>query len=400
MKKECIAMLLAGGQGSRLQSLTKNIAKPAVPFGGKYRMIDFALSNCVNSGIDTVGVLTQYQPLFLHTYLGSGQPWDLDRTDGGIHILPPYVGADNTGCWYQGTANAVYQNLAFMERYNPDYVLVLSGDHIYKMDYTRMLRLHCQTHADCTIAALEVPPHEASRFGILSTDPENRILTFEEKPERPKGNLASMGIYLFTWQILRDYLIADQQDELSQHDFGHDVIPHMLKTGIRLFAYPFTGYWRDVGTIPAFWDANMDILSPQSEISRMDPNWPVYTRSPSLPPHYIGSEGKICHSIVTGGCQIHGMVENSVLFPSVRVEQGAYVRYSILMPGAVIRSNAVVSYSIVAEEAVVDAGAQVGSLPDGSSSWGITVVPEKATVTGNPFLAANNSETEKEGILI
>lgn len=400
MKKECIAMLLAGGQGSRLQALTKNIAKPAVPFGGKYHMIDFALSNCVNSGIDTVGVLTQYQPLSLHTYLGSGQPWDLDRTDGGIHILPPFVGADNSGCWYQGTANAIYQNIAFMDRYHPDYVLVLSGDHIYKMDYTRMLLQHRQTQADCTIAALEVPPQDASRFGILSTAPDHQIISFEEKPEHPKGNLASMGIYLFNREVLRQHLIADQQDSSSKHDFGHDVIPRMLKSGVKLSAYHFNGYWRDVGTIPSFWDANMDILSPRSEIARIDSNWPVYTRSPNLPPHYIGSEGRVSHSIVTGGCHIDGTVENSVLFHSVRVEPGAKVKYSILMPGAVVRSHAVVSYSIVAEGAVVGTGAQVGSLPDGSDSWGITIVPEKATVKDARFLAANTPELEKEGVLV
>jgi glucose-1-phosphate adenylyltransferase len=374
MKKECVAMLLAGGQGSRLYVLTSHVAKPAVPFGGKYRIIDFPLSNCVNSGIDTVGVLTQYQPLELNSYIGNGQPWDLDRSYGGVHILPPYIKEGDKGTWYRGTANAVYQNMDFISAFDPEYVLILSGDHIYKMDYSKLLRHHKQTGADCTIAVLEVSMDEARRFGIMNVDGSDNVVEFEEKPANPKSNLASMGIYVFTWEKLRAYLIDDEADKKSKNDFGANVIPAMLKGGEKLSAYRFSGYWKDVGTIDSLWDSNMDMLSVKGGVRIFDDKWPIYTRSPTRPPHVTGVHAEISHSLVTGGCEIFGKVENSVLFHSVRVEEGASVRYSILMPGAVVKAGATVEYAIVAERAVIGGGALVGAPPDGSERWGISVV--------------------------
>lgn len=374
MKKECVVMLLAGGQGSRLYALTSKVAKPAVPFGGKFRIIDFPLSNCANSGFHTVGVLTQYQPLELNSYIGSGQPWDLDRSDGGVHILPPYVRSGDCGTWYSGTANAIYQNIGFLEHYDPDYILVLSGDHIYKMDFSELLNHHKKSGATCTIAALHVPLEEAHRFGILGTDEQNRIISFQEKPKHPKGTLASMGIYMFNWPKLKMYLEIDEADPKSSHDFGHDVLPHMLQAGELLSAYPFSGYWKDVGTIDSLWDANMDLLSARTGGMLFDPNWPIYTRSHTRPPHFVGNTAQVTHSLLTGGCQVEGFVENSVLFHSVTVERGAQVRYSILMPGTIVKAGAVVKYAVLAEHAVVGAGAQVGTEPDGSPDWGITVV--------------------------
>ena len=374
MKKECVAMLLAGGQGSRLKALTSKVAKPAVPFGGKYRIIDFPLSNCVNSGIDTVGVLTQYKPLELNAYLGNGQAWDLDRSDGGVHILPPYVREEEKGTWYKGTANAIYQNLSFIEAYDPEYVLILSGDHIYKMDYADMLKRHKQAGAACTIAVLEVTLEEASRFGIMNVDAEDNIYEFEEKPKHPKSTLASMGIYIFTWSKLREYLIADEADENSSNDFGKNIIPNMLNADEKLVAYRFQGYWKDVGTIDSLWDANMDMLCNDSGISLRDKNWPIYTRTPVRPPHYAGPNAHFEHSIISDGCEIYGSVENSVLFHSVTVEEGAKVRYSILMPGAVVKAGAVVEYAILAENAVVGENAAVGTPPDGGEGWGVAVV--------------------------
>ncbi len=358
-------MLLAGGQGSRLHALTSHVAKPAVPFGGKYRIIDFPLSNCVNSGIDTVGVLTQYQPLELNAYLGSGQPWDLDRSDGGVHILPPYVQKGDRGTWYKGTANAIYQNIGFIELYDPDYVLILSGDHIYKMDYSELIRHHKQTGAACTISVLEVPMEEAPRFGIMNVDEHDRIYEFEEKPKQPKSNLASMGIYVFTWSKLRGYLMADEADESSSNDFGKNIIPAMLNAGEIMSAYRFSGYWKDVGTIRSLWDANMDMLSPRAGINVYDEDWPIYARSPTRPPHITGPDTAISHCLVTGGCEVYGTLADSVLFHSVTVESGAYVHASILMPGAVVKAGARVEYAIVAENAVIGENAVVGAAAEG-----------------------------------
>ncbi len=392
MKKECVAMLLAGGQGSRLYALTSHVAKPAVPFGGKYRIIDFPLSNCVNSGIDTVGVLTQYQPLELNAYIGTGQPWDLDRSDGGVHILPPYMRAGDQGTWYKGTANAICQNMGFIELYDPDYVLILSGDHIYKMDYSDMLRVHKERGAACTISVLEVPMSDASRFGIMNVDENDDIYEFQEKPKEPKSKLASMGIYIFTWSKLREYLLADEADENSSNDFGKNIIPAMLSAGEKMTAYRFHGYWKDVGTINSLWDANMDMLSVSNGFDLYDTEWPIYARTPTKPPHFTGPKAHISHSMVTGGCEIWGDVENSVLFSSVTVEEGARVHYSILMPGVVVKKGAVVEYAIVAENAVIGAGARVGTPPseaENADDWGIAVVAQNLNVGDGAVVSAN-----------
>ena len=379
---ECIAMLLAGGQGSRLGILTKHIAKPAVPYGGKYRIIDFPLSNCVNSGIYTVGVLTQYQPLELNDYIGNGQPWDLDRENGGVHILSPYQQIEGTA-WYKNTANAIYQNINFIDRYNPKYVAILSGDHIYKMDYSKMLAYHKAKNADCTIAMLEVPWEEAPRFGLMLVDDDNAIKEFEEKPKNPRSNKASMGVYMFTWEKLRSYLLADEADPQSSNDFGHDLIPAMHRAGERMFAYPFDGYWKDVGTIDSLWEANLDLLDPKVDLDLTDSNWKIYSRNPLAPPHYISADAVVQNSLIGGGCEIEGTVDFSVLFSGVTVEKGATVRDSILMPGTVVRSGAVVQYAIVAENAVIEAGATVGERPEAMQNlddWGVAVVGENITV--------------------
>ena len=375
-KQECVAMLLAGGQGSRLYALTKNIAKPAVPYGGKYRIIDFPLSNCVNSGIETVGVLTQYQPLELNDYIGSGQPWDLDRMDAGVHVLPPYQrnkGAD----WYKGTANAIYQNIPFIERYNPEYVLVLSGDHIYKMDYSKMIACHQQKNAACTVAVIEVEMSEASRFGILNTNPDGTIYEFEEKPEKPKSNLASMGIYVFSWNKLRQYLNADEQDPQSQNDFGKNLLPAMLNAGETMVAYRFEGYWKDVGTIESLWEANMDLLNPKVPLDLSDTEWKIYSRNPGLPPHYVAPGAQVENSMISEGGNIYGKVDFSVLFAGVTIEEGAEIRYSIIMPGAVVKKGAKVHYAIVAENAVIGENAVVGARPEelkDTKDWGVAVI--------------------------
>ncbi len=403
-KQECVAMLLAGGQGSRLYALTRDIAKPAVPYGGKYRIIDFPLSNCINSGIETVGVLTQYQPLELNDYIGSGQPWDLDRMDAGVHVLPPYQrnkGAD----WYKGTANAIYQNMAFIERYDPEYVLVLSGDHIYKMDYSKMIAEHQKNHADCTIAVIEVEMSEASRFGILNTREDGSIYEFDEKPKVPKSNLASMGIYVFNWRKLRDYLTDDERDPNSQNDFGKNVLPAMLAAGERMFAYRFEGYWKDVGTIDSLWEANMDLLNPKVPLDLSDSEWKIYSRNPGLPPHYIGDSAQVENSMISEGSNIYGKVDFSVLFSGVTVEEGAEIRDSIIMPGSRICRDAVVQYAIVAENAVIGEGAVVGARPEtveNLKDWGVAVVasgvhvgpecviPAKAMIDTDIGKAGNN----------
>ena len=379
MKKSCIAMLLAGGQGSRLYALTQDVAKPSVPFGGKYRIIDFPLSNCANSGIDTVGVLTQYRPLQLNSYIGTGQPWDLDVSDGGVFILPPYLGAGEKGSWFTGTANAIYQNMAFIENYSPDNVLILSGDHIYKMDYAKMLKEHLEKDAALTIAVQQVSMEEATRLGILNPGPDGYVEQFEEKPKHPKSDLASMGIYIFNWQKLRSYLIADENDPNSSKDFGKNIIPAMLKAGEKLWPYRFEGYWRDVGTITSLWDANMDMLS-NTLINLYDPAWPISSRSPVCPPSYIGENARVIHSIVTEGCEIDGHIENSVLSPSVTVERGAKVVYSVVMPGAVIKAGATVEYAIIGENCVIEAGATVGCAPDGSDGWGVATCGPNVTI--------------------
>ena len=388
-KKEWIAMLLAGGQGSRLYSLTKNLAKPAVPFGGKYRIIDFPLSNCVNSGIDTVGVLTQYQPLVLNEYIGSGQPWDLDRQEGGVFVLPPYQKSSGSD-WYTGTANAIYQNLPFIERYDPEYVLILSGDHIYKMDYEKMLKFHKEKEADCTIAVLQVPMEEAPRFGIMNAQEDGKIYEFEEKPAHPKSNLASMGIYIFTWKKLREYLEQDAKTPGSANDFGKNIIPSMLAANEQMYAYAFDGYWKDVGTIDSLWEANMDLLDPKVPLSLYDPDWKIYARNPALPPHYIAPGAHVQNSMVTEGCVIEGTVDFSVVFAGVTIEEGAVVRDSIIMPGSVIQKGAVVDYAIVAEQTIIGENAVVGARPEGMediSGWGVTVIGSGVAIGAGVHIA-------------
>lgn len=388
-RTECVAMLLAGGEGSRLGVLTRKVAKPAIPFGGKYRIIDFPLSNCINSGIETVGVLTQYQPLELNSYIGSGAPWDLDRMNGGVSILPPYqkkVGTD----WYKGTANAIYQNIPYIENYNPKYVLVLSGDHIYKMDYAKMIKYHKEHDAACTIAVMSVPMEEAPRFGIMNTNDDNSVYEFEEKPPQPKSNKASMGVYIFNWEDLKKYLIEDEADKESSNDFGKNIIPAMLGDGKRLFAYEFDGYWKDVGTIDSLWDANMDILNPNIPLDLDDKKWRIYARNKALPPHFVADTAKVQNSLISDGCEVYGNVYDSVLFSGAEVEEGAQVSYSVIMPGAKIKKGAVVKYSIVATNAVVESGAKVGGSPEefenDIDNWGITTIGPEYVVKENTVI--------------
>lgn len=381
-KKECVAMLLAGGQGSRLYVLTRDVAKPAVPYGGKYRIIDFPLSNCINSGIDTVGVLTQYQPLELNAYIGNGQPWDLDRLNGGVNILPPYV-KGIAGEWYKGTANAIYQNQQFVDQFNPEYVLILSGDHIYKMDYRKMLDYHKENNADCTIAVIDVSLEEASQFGIMNLMPDNSIYEFEEKPKKPKSTKASMGVYIFNWSTLKQYLNLDEGDPNSSKDFGKNIIPKMLEAKCRMFAYGFNGYWKDVGSIESLWQSNMDILDNNSSLNLNDPDWRIYFRSPVEPPQYIGNSAKISDSIITEGCYINGEVSLSIIFRSVEIEKTAFVKRSIIMPGAQIKNGAIIKYAIVAEDAIIEENAIVGGDPEdytNGEDWGIAVVGKGVTV--------------------
>lgn len=376
-------MLLAGGQGSRLYALTQDMAKPAVPYGGKYRIIDFPLSNCVNSGIDTVGVLTQYQPMVLNEYIGNGQPWGLDRAHGGVHVLPPYETAAGKS-WYSGTANAIYQNIGFIDRYNPEYVVILSGDHIYKMDYSKMVDFHKEKNADATIAVLEVPWEEAPRFGIMTADENGIITEFAEKPKEPKSNLASMGIYVFSWNKLRKYLIDNENDETATKDFGKNIIPSMLDNKEKMVAYHFDGYWKDVGTIDSLWEANMDVLDPNVPLDLLDNNWKIYSRNPVMPPHYVGPQSRIENSMVAEGCEINGMVDFSVLFAGVTVEEGAIVRDSIIMPGSVIKKGAVIEYAIIGEEVTVGEGAHIGERPElveDKSQWGVAVVGHHVNVS-------------------
>lgn len=380
-KKEVVAMLLAGGQGSRLGVLTKKIAKPAVPFGGKYRIIDFPLSNCANSGIEAVGVLTQYQPLVLNEYIGNGQPWELDGMNSGVTCLSPYESKKGSE-WYSGTANAIYQNISYIDRYNPEYVVVLSGDHIYKMDYADMIKFHKEHDAACTIAVIDVSLEEASRFGILNTNEDGSIYEFEEKPAHPKSTNASMGIYVFSWKKLRKYLIEDAENENSSNDFGKDVLPAMLNAGERMFAYPFEGYWKDVGTVESLWDANMDLLDPNLKLDLRD----IYSKNPMFPPHYVSETATVKNSNISDGCIVEGEVENSILFPGVKIEKGANVDYSIIMPNTVVKANADIKYSIVSENTVIGCNAVIGGNPEDAEDkdkWGIAVIGDDLHIGDN-----------------
>jgi len=395
-KKECVAMLLAGGQGSRLYALTQDMAKPAVSYGGKYRIIDFPLSNCINSGIDTVGVLTQYQPLVLHDYIGNGQPWDLDKIHGGAHALPPFQTALGAQ-WYKGTANAIYQNINFVDRYDPDYVVILSGDHIYKMDYSKMLAYHKEKNADATIAVQEVTLEEATRLGIMICDENMGITDFEEKPAKPRSTLASMGIYIFTWEKLRQYLIDNENNPEEDKDFGKAIIPNMLNAGEKLVAYPFEGYWRDVGTIDSLWEANMDLLNPNIPLDLYDPDWKIYSRTANMPPQYVGSSAKIENSMISEGAVVNGNVDFSIIFPGVTIEAGATVRDSIIMPGSVIKAGAVVEYAIVGEECVIGEYATIGARPESvtdKDSWGVAVIGHNLTVSEGKKIAPKENVTE------
>ncbi len=388
-KKECVAMLLAGGQGSRLYALTTKTAKPAVPFGGKYRIIDFTLSNCINSGIDTVGVLTQYQPLVLNEYIGNGQPWDLDRANGGVSVLPPYQGKKSAD-WYKGTANAIYQNLEFINRYDPDYVLILSGDHIYKMDYDKMLQYHKQKGADCTIAVIDVPIEEASRFGIMSTNPDGSIYKFSEKPKNPDSTSASMGIYIFNKDKLQKYLTEDEADENSSNDFGKNIIPTMLAAGEKMVAYPFEGYWKDVGTISSLWEANMDLIGKDPVLDLGDPDWRIFSKNQSNGPQFVGKSARIENCYITDGCEIYGTVINSVLGSGVKIGHGAYVKDSVLMGDTDIAAGATVNYSIIDSNVTIGAGATVGAAKE--KAKGITVLGEDVKV--------NNGTVIEDGAII
>ena len=397
---ECLAMILAGGQGSRLGVLTKTVAKPAVPFGGKYRIIDFTLSNCIHSGIYTVGVLTQYQPLELNTYIGSGGPWDLNRNSGGVYVLPPYQSAEK-GEWYKGTANAIYQNIEFVDKFNPEYVVILSGDHIYKMDYSKMVKYHKEKGADATIAVIEVPWEEASRFGIMTADADGKIVEFAEKPKEPKSNLASMGVYVFTWEVLKKYLQNDEKDPESSNDFGKNIIPAMLERGENMCAYAFDGYWKDVGTVHSLWEANMDILAQPPLFDLRDNNWKIYSRNPVKPPHYISNGAVVNNCCVTEGCNVYGTVNHSILFESVTVEKGAVVEDSIVFPGAVIKSGAVVKKAVIGEQAQIGENCVIGdeNVPAGEyesayCTGGISLVGGGIVIADNTKIGINSMVIE------
>ena len=401
MEKEMIAMLLAGGQGSRLYALTEKLAKPAVPFGGKYRIIDFPLSNCVNSGIDTVGILTQYQPLILNEYIGNGQPWDLDRLHGGVHVLPPYQKASGSD-WYKGTANAICQNISFIERYNPKYVIILSGDQICKQDYSDFLKFHKEKDAEFSVAVMEVPWEEASRFGLMVADENDKITEFQEKPKEPKSNLASMGIYIFNWDILKRYLLEDDADPSSENDFGNNIIPNLLRDRRKMYAYHFDGYWKDVGTISSLWEANMEVLDPEhSGIDLFDENWKIYSRNSGMAGHHISEGAEVSNSMITDGCKIKGSVKHSILFDGVTVEAGAVVEDAVIMGNTTIRTGAIVKHCIVAENVTIDEHAVVGAMPTAEEKGVATVasgvcIGKSAKIGPNPMVRNNVKDGEEE----
>ncbi|TGB02879.1 glucose-1-phosphate adenylyltransferase [Halobacillus salinus] len=380
--KECVAMLLAGGQGTRLKSLTKRVAKPAVYFGGKYRIIDFPLSNCTNSGIDTVGVLTQYEPLILNDYIGIGSPWDLDRKYGGVSVLPPFMQSDGGG-WYTGTANAIYRNLQFLNQYEPEHVLILSGDHIYKMDYSEMLEHHKESGADCTISVIEVPWEEANRFGIMNANEQGRITEFDEKPEHPKSNLASMGVYIFRGDVLKQYLIEDAENENSSHDFGKDIIPALLRDYKKMMAYRFDGYWKDVGTVDSLWEANMDLLKKDPDLNLNDGEWRIYSKNPNQPPQYLAPTAKVKNALINEGCRIHGTVDTSIIFYGVQVSDSSVVKDSVIMPDVKIGKNVTINRAIISKGTVIEDGAVIGDPTPGSE---ITLVAEEGSVLASNYV--------------
>lgn len=379
IKKEMLAMILAGGQGTRLKILTKNNAKPAVPFGGKYRIIDFTLSNCSNSGIDTIGVLTQYEPHILNSHIGIGSPWDLDRHRGGVSILPPHMRNDG-GNWYMGTADAIYQNILFIDKYDPEYLLVLSGDHIYKMDYSKMLQFHKEKNSDATIAVIEVPMEDANRFGIMNTDKDNKIYEFEEKPKNPKNNKASMGIYIFNWKILKEFLIEDSGLKDSDHDFGKNIIPNLLNSGYCLYAYPFNRYWKDVGTIKSLWQANMDLLSSENTLDIYNKDWKIYSVSPSKPPQYTGPNAIIQNSLVVEGCSVFGKVQSSVLFPEVEVGKNSIIENSVIMANVKIGENVIIRKCIIGSHTIIEKNSIIGNSDD------ITVIGDGERIKTNSII--------------
>ncbi|MBQ7875692.1 MAG: glucose-1-phosphate adenylyltransferase [Clostridia bacterium] len=388
---KCVAMILAGGQGSRLGILTSKVAKPAVTFGGKYRIIDFALSNCVHSGINTIGVLTQYKPLELNTYIGNGSTWDLDRNDGGVFVLPPYQ-KEETGEWYKGTANAIYQNIEFVDQYNPDHVVILSGDHIYKMDYNKMMEYHEEKGAAATIAVIPVPWEEASRFGIMETDGEGTITRFAEKPKEPKSNLASMGVYVFKWSALKEYLIRDEKTPGSENDFGKNIIPAMLDDGQKLCAYGFEGYWKDVGTVQSLWEANMDLLSDPPVLDMYDTDWRIFSRNPVKPPHYVADGASVANSCITEGCNIYGDVKNCILSEGVTVGKGSVVEDSILFPGVTIGDNAVVKKVIIGSDTVLGNNVVVGDKSVDSKEFESKYCSADITLIGGNITIADNTK--------
>ncbi len=391
-KKKCVAMLLAGGQGTRLYALTSGVAKPAVSFGSKYRIIDFTLSNCTNSNIDTVGVLTQYEPLVLNEYIGSGKSWDLDRAQGGVHTLSPYQ-AKKGGEWYKGTANAIYQNIHFLDKYDSENVLILSGDHIYKMDYSKMLAEHVHNDADCTIAVFDVPFDEASRFGIMDFGADNRITDFAEKPKNPKSNHASMGVYIFKKDVLVEQLRRDEADPDSVNDFGKNIIPYMLDKGMRMFAYGFEGYWKDVGTVTSLWEANMDLLGDVPAMNLNEPEMKIYSRNEPLPPAYIGANGNVVNSIYTAGCEIDGTVENSVLSEDVSIGKGSVVKNSVIMRGTVIGENVTINYGMVDENVTIEDGAVIGD--EKSDKYNIALIGRDSVIEKGAKIAAGQIVEKK-----